>query len=271
MSQPPAKRPPRTPAGGRRAQIDEIDRRLLEFLAEHRAVVVPQIERLLGVTRPAAERRVRSLAEHGHLASEPIFAGQPAAVWITRRGLGAIERRLPAARPDLRGYRHDVGVAWLWLAARDGVFGQVTALQSERELRSHDRNPDREGRPLGVGIGGVGPRGGERLHYPDLVLETPRGHRVALELELTPKSTHRLNQIMRGYAFDPRTDAVLYLVPDRAMLRKIEDASRRAGISDMVQIQLLARGSPAGAPDTGRAADRQARRAAAKAPSGRER
>ena len=44
------------------------------------------------------------------------------------------------------------------------------------------------GRPSGIGLGLAGPRGGQKLHYPDLILETSGGKRVAVELELTPKS-----------------------------------------------------------------------------------
>jgi hypothetical protein len=241
--------------------LDDDDRLMLEFMAEQRVAVEPQLRRLLGGAAEVTAQRLAALADGGYLRREAIFAEQPAALWITARGLGGVERRLAAPRrPDLRTYRHDVGVGWLWLAARDGAFGELTALRSERELRARDRGAQAGGggERLGVRTGGVGPRGGERLHYPDLLLDTATGHRVALELELTAKSATRLDGIMRGYAFERRIDAVVYLVPDRAIGSRVQAAARRAGIGELVHVQRLAPAAPAGAPGAARALGRRA-------------
>jgi hypothetical protein len=230
------------------AALTDQDLRLLEFLAEHRVGLESQLQVAAGVAPRALAPRLRVLESRGYLGRERIFAGHPAACWITRRGLGAIGSRLPAPRLDLKGYRHDIGLAWLWLAARDGAFGPLAAMQSEREMRSADRRGGRESRPSGVGIGGVGPGGREQLHYPDLLLRLAGGQNVAVELELTGKSVRRLERIMLGYAGDRRIDAVLYLVPNGPLGRRIETAARRAGIAELIQVQRLAPGSPHGAP-----------------------
>lgn len=252
------------------APIDEHDRRILTLLAEHRVVVVPHVAALLGVRDAAAAARLRKLARAGLAGYERVFSGQPAASWITRRGLGVIESRLPAPRIDLKGYRHDIGVAWLWLAAERGVFGRLARQVSEREMRSHDRRGDREGPALGLGIAAAGGAGAR--HYPDLLLETRSGHRVAIELELTAKSARRLDRIMRTYAASAQIDAVLYLCPAGRIAHGLSAAARRAGISDIVHVQRLATGSPHGAPDMGRAAGRPSpgsrRRERGSAPAG---
>ena len=107
-------------------------------------------------------------------------------------------------------------------------------------------------------LGGVGPHGRESLHYPDLLLRTADGRRVALELELSSKGRDRLNKIMAGYAADPRIDAVVYLVPTASLARSVKAAARRAGISELVHIQRVRSTvhSPAAAPV--RAAERTA-------------
>jgi hypothetical protein len=254
--------------------IDGHDRRILDLLAEHRIVVVPHVAALLGIREAAAAARLRNLRGAGLAGYERIFSGQPAASWITRPGLGLIASRLPAPRLDLKGYRHDVGLAWLWLAAQRGAFGPLERQVSERGMRSHDRRRDREGPPLGLGIGAAGARGGPGRHYPDLLLETRTGHRVAVELELTSKSAHRLQRIMRTYAAAPQIDAVLYLCPGGRVARGVSAAARRAGIGDIVHVQLLAEGSPQGALEPGReparvaAASRTRSRARAAAPRG---
>jgi hypothetical protein len=249
--------------------LGQDDIRVLEFLAEHRVAIDSQVQALLGCAPATAHRRLRQLARAGLVEREQVFAGHPAACRITGRGLGVLESRLPAPRVDLKGYRHDVGVAWLWLAAQNGGFGRLEAVVSERTMRSADRRRERPGiapvgepgpgERYGIGVAASGPRGGLALHYPDLWLETATGHRVAVELELTAKGPRRLERIMLGYAADARVDAVLYLCPTRAMGLRVQAAARRAAISDRVQVQLLSPGSPAGAPGPAvRTRDRQA-------------
>ena len=77
-------------------------RAVLELLAEHRVLVDLHVEALLGAGDRAVARRLRRLHAGGLIRSERIFAAAPAAVSITRRGLDAIECRLPAPRIDLK-------------------------------------------------------------------------------------------------------------------------------------------------------------------------
>jgi hypothetical protein len=158
---------------------------------------------------------------------------------IERDGLKALGSRLPAPELDVHTYVHDTGVAWLWIAARRGTFGPLREVIGERRMRSHDGRRDPGSEPLGVKLGGFGPRGREALHYPDLLLRTVDGRRVALELELSSKWRVRLDKIMAGYAADPRIDGVVYLVDSRTVARSVEAAARRAGISSRVHIQRV--------------------------------
>lgn len=236
--------------------------RVLEFLAEHRVVVDWQVQAVLGCAPRTASRRLHKLADAGLIKRRRIFAGHPQACWISARGLRVLDSRLPAPEPDLNEYRHDVGLAWLWLAAENGTFGRLDGVVSEREMRSADRRLERPEAPraggrYGIGVAAAGPRGGLSLHYPDLLLETATGHRVAIELELTAKGPRRLDRIMLGYASDARVDAVLYFCPTRAIGQRVLAAGRRAGISDRVQVRLLAPGAPAGAPGSVRTRERR--------------
>ncbi|HTW12964.1 MAG TPA: hypothetical protein VME01_09485 [Solirubrobacteraceae bacterium] len=234
---------------GQQALLDLIDRQLLAALAEHRVMVSAQLALLLDVPEAESEQRLARLREQGFLQQERVFEAQPAATWITRHGLAAVERRLAVPRLDLKGYRHDVGVGWAWLAAREGAFGAVAEVISEREMRSHDRRADREREPYGVTVGRLDARGRPIRHYPDLMLMTPDGRRLAVELELTTKSRARLDAIMLAYAGDPSIEGVLYLVADRRLERLIGDAVNRAGIGDLVRVQRLAAGGITGAPE----------------------
>ena len=149
---------------------------------------------------------------------------------IAPDGLRVLGSRLPAPRRDVHAYVHDVGVAWLWLAARRGTFGPLQEIVGERRhalarrRRATRLAPSRSA----VKLGGVGPRGASALHYPDLLLRTADGRRVALELELSSEGPRGgSSAILAGYAADPRIDGVVYLVESAAVAR-IGRGARRA-------------------------------------------
>jgi hypothetical protein len=215
------------------------DLELLWFLAEHRMVLPDHAAALLGTTVEAAKARLARLKGAGYVRREALFHKQPAMHLISRDGLNALGSRLPTPRRDVHAYEHDAGVAWLWIAARRGTFGPLQEIVGERGMRSHDGARDPSSEPLAVKLGGVGPRGRESLHYPDLLLRTADGRRIALELELSSKGRRRLERIMSGYACDPRIDGVVYLVQSAAVARSVQGAARRAGISPLVHIQRV--------------------------------
>jgi hypothetical protein len=250
-----------------RVRLTDRDRELLEFAALNRIVLASQLEVLLGATTDAVTTRLRALRRAGYLDSQTPFDRQPRCYWITSRGLHAIESSLPKPRFELRSYRHDLGVGWLWLAARGGAFGPAVRVVSEREMRSSDASAAHAARAggertetLGVRLGGVGPGGRERLHYPDLLLVGADGRRAALELELTPKGRARRERILAGYAADGRIDDVVYLVDQPAVARGVLTSAARLGIRGRVHVQAVGwesagRGSPGRA--SARAAERE--------------
>jgi hypothetical protein len=241
----------------RPAPITQRDQELLAYLARHRMVRTDHVAVLLGRRALTVRRRLAGLAAAGFVQGDVIFRGQPECWQITRRGLAAIGSPLPAPRRDLANHTHDVGVAWLWLAARDGAFGPLRDLHSERELRSADGPGRRAEPPLAVRvIGGVGPRGGERLHYPDLRFTTERGERVAVELELTRKSRIRRELILSAYGAEPSVDHVLYLVRDRRIGDEIAACARRLGLEGLIHVQRVALADPTRPPDIVRSTER---------------
>jgi hypothetical protein len=241
-------------------QITERDRIVLAFAAEHRLVGAAHVGVLLGVKTETAAARLNALATTGMLESDHRLHGEPTWYRIRPPGLRMVASSLPPPRrADLDSHRHDVGVAWLWLAARRGAFGALDQIVSERRMRSHDGTAAGRERPFGVRLGGLGPHGHDRLHYPDLLLETSTGHRVALELELTSKGRTRREEILGAYAADARVEAVMYLVDKPAVGRAISRSAARLGISDRVHVQGVSFEDPLKADGPQRAPERTRR------------
>ena len=233
------------PPPPRPAALTPRDRRLLAFAAEHRIVLAAQLARLFGCSEAAMRRRLGTLRAAGLVAGTRRLRHEPIAWAITRPGLAAIGSTLGPPRPlDLAAYRHDVGLGWLAAAAHAGRFGELSQIVTERRMRSEDARAarsatDRLARARhGIALGGWG--AGPRLHYPDLVLVTPAGHRVAVELELTTKAPARRERILAAYAVDPSIDAVLYLVDRPAAVRALARSAARAGATGKLRVQPVA-------------------------------
>ncbi len=183
---------------------------------------------------------------------------------ITAAGLRAIDSPLGPPGLKLDEYRHDVGVTWLWTAAREGAFGPLGELETERAMRSHDARLDRRASteragPVlwaereGVGLGTYTSLGRPERHYPDLMLSTRDGRRVALELELSSKGRRRLDRVVGAYASDRRVHRVLYLVADPRIGDQVAAAAARAGIADRVSVRRIGRAGIGGVdPNDGR-------------------
>ncbi len=273
----PSNPPPENRASGDRGraapELDETDRQLLTLLAEHRAVAAPQISAWLKCSDQAAAARLERLNHAKLILADAPNTGQPEVVTIRGAGLRALGLRCREPQLNHQEYRHDVGLAWLWISAHQGGFGPLRNVISEKAMRSADHRFDRSSevkrylsgeKPFGIRHGATTPTGRERRHYPDLLLETPSGHRIAVELELTAKAPDRLRQIMSAYGNDDRIKSVLYIVPTAALAKRIRSAARDAGVSDLVQIRPLMSTPRSAASGTDRAVEH--RRSAGKLP-----
>ncbi len=211
-------------------------------MADHPLVLERQAASLVAGSLPRLQERLRVLESAEYLRRVRVF--DEFCCLIRRRGLAAVGSSLPVPRLSLPSYSHAVGTAWLWLAAHDGAFGPVAEVLAERRLRSHDEAAVSPDRPYAVRLGGYDSRGGERRHYPDLVLVDHQGRRLALELELSPKGLRRHESILAGYGADRSLDGVIYLVEansaGRAIARSIESSAGRMRLHERVNVRFVA-------------------------------
>jgi hypothetical protein len=231
------------------ARLTPRDLELLSFASEHRIVLASHVQELFGTSAQSAYSRLRRLTACGYLVHRRVFDGQPGCYQIKRQGLSAIGSGYVPPRLDLSRYSHDVGLAWLWLAASGGAFGSLREIVSERRMRSLDAVRGGGSIPLGVRLGGHGPRGGERLHYPDLLLVAPGGQQIAVELELNGKGKAKRAVILAGYAADRRIATVLYLTHRVWIGNAVAASAKALGVDRLVQVQRFRWGTASGARD----------------------
>jgi hypothetical protein len=214
------------------------DLELLEFVAAHRFVLACHVEALLGVDRAVAYRRLSGLAGVGLLAHQRIFHAQPGVYRITDGGLAVIDSQLSVPSVDLRTYRHDVGLVWLWLAARQHRFGHADWVLAEREMRSLDHRADDETSRFSIPQHGNDRHGRPRVHYPDVVVVGSDGG-VALELELSLKGRTRLEEILLGYAHDAHVRRVVYVTDRSPVAKALCETVVRFGLGGLVNVRYL--------------------------------
>lgn len=223
-----------------RPPLGELDLEVLRFAGEQRLFAAAHAQSLLRVPAATAASCLDVLHARGLVCRHEVFRDQPPAYTVTAAGLRLLGSRLGAPRLDVSVYRHDMGVAWAWLAARAGRWGEAETILSERTLRSRDRIIGPEGTGggrLAVRLPGTGPAGRPRLHYPDLVIGLTGGRRLAVELEISGKGARRLATILRGYVGDPRVDGILYLVDQPATSRAVQGAARAAGACPLLRLE----------------------------------
>ncbi len=227
------------------------DEQILQFAAEHRAILVEHLEALLHITATEAQTRLAELARQGLTRHHRTHHGQPGHHQITSRGLTAIKSPLPEPRFEtIRGYRDETKIPYVTLAARRGRFGTVHRVLTERVMRHKDttqradrrapgsRDSDGEpeyGVPLGTGIDTTVAR-----HYPDLMLIVPRDQdavRVAVELQCRRPAPNALAAHIAAYGADPEIACALYLVESREIGKTIEATAKRLGLHDPTIVQ----------------------------------
>jgi hypothetical protein len=229
--------------------LDDGDREVLEFLAAHRLALADHLMVVLG-NRDLARHHLGGLLAGKLVRRERVMRSGPDCFQITRAGLALIGSELPSPEFDPR-YRQDVGVGWMWLAARGGAWGPADRIMTEREMRSHDKRRPQDSQGVGVGHDSqqlqtlTGPPLGirvsddddeSRLHYPDLLLIRGR-RRVAIELQLAAPSPRRLGRVLSGYGAYEWISAILFLVGDPAIGDAVRSTAVKLESPPVVHIQ----------------------------------
>lgn len=200
---------------------------VLRLAGRHRFVTVAQAARGVGRAEKKVYPRLLGMRSwglvefHRPLISRGVYVA-------SRTGLATAGLSLPPARVEVSTFHHDRLVTDV--AVDLEVAG--AAVLTEREMRSHDENPDYDAR-YAVTV----PSGGR--HYPDLLVATGSGRWGAIEVELSPKNKLRRERILSGYARARHIDAVTYHAGSSAIADLLSRSITTLGLGDLVAVEIL--------------------------------
>ncbi len=210
---------PAPPPRGLRLAPRDLD--ILRFAVRHGMVSDDQLTTRF-FTGPAPGRRLRALEAAGLLVRDPVLTTLPAVVRATPRGTRLAGCDLAPASLDLARIRHNLALVDLseeLLATHPG-----SAWTTERELRRDRMRSARRG--------GAWER---QRRVPDGLLRLESGTRVAVELDLTPKRSARLDLLAGAYAVDRDVDTVWWYLPSAVAVSRLGVLVSERGLEHLIE------------------------------------
>jgi hypothetical protein len=220
---------PATPRLSSWLAVTTRDVELLRWTVRHGAVSAEQAGRRFFPSMWAAWRRLRRLEAAGLLRREPGFAGLPFVVRVTARGARLADCDLGPAPLDYGRLRH--GLAVVDLSERLLALHPGSSWTTERELRRDRMRAARADASV------------RQRRTPDGLLVLADGQRAAVELDLTPKRSGRLDLLAAAYALDPDVDSVWWFLPSATAAERMRRVVTDRGLEHLIAVQP----SPAGA------------------------
>ena len=204
----------------RRLALTPRDEELVRWVARHGLVSAEQAGRRFFPSMWAAWRRLRRLEAAGLVRREPAFRDLPYVVRVTGVGARLAACDVLPARLDPGLLRHALAVVDLsdeLLASHPG-----SSWTTERELRRDRMRAARED-----------PQERQR-RTPDGLLVLAGGERVAVELDITPKRTRKLEQLADAYALDPAVDSVWWFLPSATTAERMRKLVGERGLEHLI-------------------------------------
>lgn len=216
------------PGGRRTDRISKRDLEVLEFVARYGLVPRDVVGLWAQTRRSVTAAREKRLRDAGLLEVLEGFGDSGRLCMSTRDGLRVVGcSDLPPA-PRSAAQIHHLGTT-ARIGAQLELLGH--SVLSEREIEARERSEDERFLSANLSDG--------RFHRPDLiVLDTPP---EAIEVELSDKSAHRLDEILRAWQralLRKRFARVRYLCSARA-LPYLKRAVRRTDTRSLIDIEPL--------------------------------
>jgi hypothetical protein len=205
-----------------------------------------QVSERFEIGRAVGYARLGGLVKLGLLEHLRIFHGTPGVYLATRSGLDVVDLDLPAARADIRTYKHDLELSSLVIGL-EREYG-AERLATEREMRATDTpsgSPPTTHPRFAVPLAGsqgripLTPVGYPRLHFPDcaIVGSHQADPIVAVELERTAKGRTRLRGILAAYVACRHIEGVRYYATTPRVSKLLADQISRLRADELIDIR----------------------------------
>ena len=226
-------------------RLTDADEAVLRALARYGVLSWRQVrDRFYGGHDRVTTRRLGYLVEAGWVSKSRDDGWAGVVLWPTRAGVSVISDRLPVPVSAPRSHPGERLLHALCVADVGLRFeSRGVQVLTEREVRFLEGKPgenaslfasvgvpdagevDGAGLPrrLAVPVGAKG-----RVHYPDLVTVTAGGM-VAVEVEVTPKTPQRLNEVVRAFMRSRQYGQVVYFGTDQVASQLTGGVNRVTG------------------------------------------
>ena len=184
----------------------------------------------MGWSEVAARNHARRLEREGWLERVPMLRGEGSLFLATRKGVRMLGVPLiGCTTPAPTWWAHDVACAWTaaWMTVRGRAFlGPRELLVDPSWSGRLELTHRSSGRQLG--------------HRPDFVGLVGDG-RIAVEVELAPKSKRRLDAILRlhrDWLSDKKTKGIVYICGSEESRRRIQRANQRVDVMPGYRLRI---------------------------------
>ena len=171
------------------------DKEILTFLNECGFCTMPQIQKQFDLKLPRSYQVLQRLITGGYVVHDQIFRKLHGIYFLTRKG-ASFTQLPPLSRISLGGYKHQIIITDVRQKLCEQYPGSTW--MSERYLIQQK---------FYYGIGKSG-------HLADGILILPDGVKIAIEIELSMKSKHRLKKIMNAFAGQLKIKEAWYFCAD---------------------------------------------------------
>ena len=210
----------------------------MQEINRHGFMGAEEVSRVFKMAKMTAYIRLQKLVEISLIKHARILYAYPGVYWLTFAGKGTCKSGLSTiSTVSAATFEHDMRLLRLSLNLRERYSGKLKDWQTPRELRARKFN-----------LYGDTASGFKAMksHTPDALITMDLGGtvsaKIALELELSPKSTPRLKEIIEGYAAalqQGRINRVVYYCAGETIKRRVIDHIERTNTANLFQVAVL--------------------------------
>lgn len=198
------------------------DLEILRWVCRHGIVTTDQIARQFFSAKRTAYIRVAKLIDMTVLQGDRLSQTQPQLLRVTRHGASLVTDTIRPAR--LVRNRIDHSLALVDLLHELSRLNPDADIDTERQLQGEWRRALADGsRDVGYG------------RMPDALLRFADGRRIAVELDLTPKSNAEFARILLEYATEDVT-GVWWFCPSQRVADRLRVVVTEQGMDQLVQV-----------------------------------